>query len=87
MAKAALEATDAADKTELTTKIDEADAALQAAINALSAELDDVRSELLAKTNDLQLFIIIVCIISGIALCGGSAFIIWFFIDRKRRTH
>lgn len=86
-AKAALEATDATTKSELTAKIDEADADLQAAIDALSSELSNVKqktAELESKNDELQSFIIVVCVISGIALCGSGAFVVWFFIDRKK---
>ena len=89
LAKEAFEKADSANNSELTTKIDEADAALQAAIDALSAELDSVkgRTEALEnKTGELQTFIIIVCVISGIALCGSGAFVLWFFIDRRKRS-
>ena len=68
-------------KTELTSKIDNADVALQAAIDALSTELDATNE----KVGQLETFIIIVCVISGVALCGSGAFVVWFFIDRKKR--
>jgi len=68
-------------KTELTSKIDNADVALQAAIDALSTELDATNE----KVDQLETFIIIVCVISGVALCGSGAFVVWFFIDRKKR--
>ena len=72
-------------KSELTSKIDNADAALEAAIEALAGELDTVKNALEARDNELQTFIIIVCVISGVALCGSGAFVVWFFIDRKKR--
>ncbi len=68
-------------KTELTSKIDNADVALQAAIDALSTELDATNK----KVGQLETFIIIVCVISGVTLCGSGAFVVWFFIDRKKR--
>ena len=67
-------------KTELTSKIDNADMALQAAIDALSTELDATNE----KVGQLETFIIIVCVISGVALCGSGAFVVWFFIDKKK---
>ena len=72
-------------KSELTSKIDNADAALEAAIEALAGELDTVKNALEARDNELQTFIIIVCVISGVALCSSGAFVVWFFIDRKKR--
>ncbi len=91
-AKAALEAVDTASKSELTTKIDEAYASLDAAIKVVQKNLDDLKAsleakdvELTEKTDELQTFIIIVCVISGVTLCGSGAFIVWFFIDRKKR--
>lgn len=72
-------------KSELTSKIDNADAALEAAIEALAGELDTVKNALEARDNELQTFIIIVCVISSVALCGSGAFVVWFFIDRKKR--
>lgn len=92
-AKAAIEKADADNKAELTKKIEEANAALTAAIDALSARLDLVESELsdkdaaLEKTaGDLKTFIIIVCVMSSVALAGSGAFTVWFFIDRKKRA-
>ena len=87
-AKATLEATDNANKSALLAKIDEADAALEAAIEALSAELDRVKDRtdaLEQKNRELEGFILIVCIIAGVALVGSVAAIIWLFADRKRR--
>ena len=80
-ARLVLEATDADNKAELTDKIDEAYATLDVAINAVQANLDDVKEEL----NGLQTFVIVVCVISCISLCGCGAFVIWFFIDRKKK--
>ena len=54
---------------------------MQAAIDALSTELDATNE----KVGQLETFIIIVCVISGVALCGSGAFVVWFFIDRKKR--
>ena len=68
-------------KTALEAKdreLSKADAENKAALEAKDNELAE-------KTDDLQTFIIIVCVISGIALCGSGAFVIWFFIDRKKR--
>lgn len=102
-AKAVLEAADSANKAELTAKIEEADAALQIAIDKLqeavdelSAELDKAKNDLAkadadnkaaleAKDSKLQTFVIIVCIISCVALSGTGAFVVWFFVSRKKR--
>ena len=80
-AKAALEAIDAANKSELTTKIDEADAALQADIDALSNEFNATNE----KVAELETFIIIVCVISGIAFCGCGTIAVFYIIDKKKK--
>ena len=83
-AKAALEATDAANKTELNTKIDEAYASLDQAIKAVQNELNGLRTELEAKDDELQTFIIIVCVISVVTLCGTAALAVCYICDKKR---
>ncbi len=80
-AKAALETTDSANKSELTTKIDEADAALHAAINALSNELNATNEKVAA----LETFIIIVCVISGVAFCGCGTLAVFYIIDKRKK--
>ena len=80
-AKAALEATDSANKSELTSKIDEADAAWQAAIDALSNELNATNE----KVAELETFIIIVCVISGVAFCGCGTLAVFYMIDKKKK--
>ena len=84
-AKAALEASDAANKSDLNAKIAEADATLQGAINALATELDSVKQALDEKDDELQTFVIIVCVISGVAFCGCGALAVFFIIDKKKR--
>ncbi len=74
-------AADSALKQELEGKIISAQTTLQTAITALSDELDATNE----KVDQLETFIIIVCVISGVALCGSGAFVVWFFIDRKKR--
>ena len=93
-AKAALEAADAANKSELTVKIDEADATLQAAINALSNELNNVKNdlgntktELESKDSELKTFIIIVCVISCVTLCGSGTLAVFYIIDKKKTAN
>ena len=68
-------------KSELTTKIDNADATLQAAIDALSTELDATNE----KVDQLETFIIIVCVISGVAFCGCGTLAVFYFIDKKKK--
>ena len=80
-AKTAAIAADGVLRTELTTKLESADAALNAAIDALADELDSIKQ----KTDELQTFVIFVYVISGVALCGSGAFVVWFFIDRNKR--
>ena len=80
-AKAALEATDSANKSELITKIDEADATLKAAIDALSNELNATNE----KVAELETFIIIVCVISGAAFCGCGTLAVFYIIDKKKK--
>ena len=86
-AKAVLEVTDSTNKAELITKIDEADAVLQAAIDALSTELNNVKQrteELENKNSVFQTFIIIACIISAVAFCGCSTLAVCYIIDKKK---
>ena len=84
-AKEALAATDAADKAELTAKIDEANASLQTAVQTLTNELNGVKQTLEEKDRELQTFITVVCVISGVALAGSGTFVTWFFIDKKKK--
>ncbi len=102
-AKAVLEAADSANKAELTAKIEEADKALQAAIEALqtavddlSAELDKAKSDLAkadadnkadleAKDSQQQTFIIVVCVISCVALCGTAGLLVWMLVDKRKK--
>ncbi|MBE6536018.1 MAG: hypothetical protein E7677_05290, partial [Ruminococcaceae bacterium] len=62
---------------------------LKADIEAKNNELAKVDAEnkaaLEANDAELQTFIIIVCAVSGVALCGSGAFVVWFFIDRKKK--
>ena len=51
----------------------------------MKAELAAKTEALEAKDKALQTFIIIVCVMSGVTLCGGGAFVTWFFIDRKKK--
>ena len=80
-AVAALEKADSANKSELTTKIDEANAALQAAINALSNELNATNE----KVAELETFIIIVCVIAGVAFCGCGTLAVFYIIDKRKK--
>ncbi len=98
-AKSSLEAADAANKSELIAKIDAADAALQAAVDALSKELNSAKqalenkdAELEAKDaalenkdSDLQTFIIIVCVISGVSFVGCGTLTVLYIIDKKKK--
>ena len=91
-AKAALEATDAANRSELEDKIDKADAALKSATDALSDELNNVKnelesakSELANKDSELQTFIIIVCVVSGVAFCGCGTLAVFYVIDKTKK--
>lgn len=76
-------------KAELNKAIADGDTELDGKISnlndALANELDSVKNELENKTAELQTLIIVVCVISIVALCGIGAFVIWFFIDRKKR--
>ena len=72
--KAALEQADA----DLKDALEKEDADLKAAL----AAKDDALAE---KDSALQTFITIVCVISGVTFLGGGAFVVWFFIDRKKR--
>ena len=61
------------------------EADLKAALEVKDNELANIDAELENKYSELQTFIIIVSVVSGIALCGSGAFVAWFFIDRKKR--
>ena len=84
-ADAAAKADDAALKAVLESKIDTADAALDTAIKAVQKNLDDAKAALDAKDGELQTFVIVVCVMSSVAICGSGAFVTWFFIDRKKK--
>lgn len=90
--KAYADTQDTALKETLESEIADAQAALTAAIDKLSKELDGVKNELntaknelVAKDESLQTFITIVCVVSGVSFVGGAAFVVWFFIDRKKK--
>ena len=66
---------------------------MEAAIKAVQKDSNDAKAELEAKdraleakTDELQTMLMIVAVISGVTLCGGAAFVIWFFYDRKKRV-
>ena len=87
-AVATLESADSDNKAELTKAMNDAYASLDAAIKAVQKSLDNVKAELeaemAAKTQSLETFIIAVCAIAGVSFVGSGAFIIWFFVDKKR---
>lgn len=60
---------------------------IEAVIDALSAESDNVKGRLEAKDSSLQSFVTVVCVISCVALGDSGAFVAWFFLDRKRNTN
>ena len=91
-AKAALEKADKDGMTELTAAINEAYDSLDAAIKAVQKELDDAKAaleakdaELTEKTDSLMAFVTVVCVIAVVSLVGSGAFIIWFFVDKKKK--
>ena len=91
-AKAALEKADKDGMTELTAAINEAYDSLDAAIKAVQKELDDAKAaleakdaELTEKTDSLMTFVTVVCVIAVVSLVGSGAFIIWFFVDKKKK--
>ena len=63
----------------------EAVRSLDAAIKQVQKNLDDAKAELAAKDSQIELLAIIACAISGVVLCGSGAFVVWVFIDRKKR--
>ncbi len=93
-AVATLEAADSDNKAELTKAMNDAYASLDAAIKAVQKSLDNVKAELTAefeakieaKTQSLETFIIVVCVIAGVSFVGSGAFIIWFLVDKKKRV-
>ncbi len=82
---AAYQAADAAQSTELTNAMEEAVVALELAIKQVQKNLDDVKAELTAMDSQNALLATVACALSGVALCGSGAFVVWFFIDRKKR--
>ena len=85
VSKAYADEKNAALKAELESAISGADKAIVDTIDALAGELDEMREALEARDGELETFITVVCIISSVALGGSGAFVIWFFIDRRRR--
>ena len=61
-----------ANETDIEDKVKKLDEAYKAALDENDAQL--------------QTFIIIVCVMSSVTLCGSGAFVIWFFVDRKNRV-
>jgi hypothetical protein len=47
--------------------------------------LDEVKTALEKKDNELQTFIIIACIISGVAFCGCGTLAVFYIIDKKKK--
>ena len=84
-AKETLKAASAADKSALVSKIDEADAALQAAIDKVVKDLADTKAELVAKDESLTTMAVIAIVIASIGVCGCGGFVTWFFLDRKKK--
>ena len=92
-AKAALEVTDTANKSELITKIDEADAALGAAIDALSKELNHVKSELGNVKSELETKIdendtytqTLIAGFTGVFLLSNATMLITFIVWKNKK--
>ena len=84
-AKAALEKAYADNKTALEGAIADGDAALDAAIKAVQKNLDDAKAELENMVAKQQTMNVVTCVISCVSLCGIGAFVVWYFIDRKKR--
>ena len=42
-------------------------------------------AELVQKDGELQIFIIIVCVVSGIAFCGCGTLATFYIIDKKKK--
>ena len=77
--------------------MDEAYASLSAAIEAVQKNLENVKADLEAadannkaaldtKDAELEKFIIIVCAIASVTFVGIGAFVIWFFVNKKKRS-
>ena len=81
VANSALEANNT-DKLALTSKIEEADAAMQSAINALSAELDATNE----KVSQLESFIIVVCVLSCVSITGCGVLTTFFFLGKRKKA-
>ena len=79
VANSALEANNT-EKLEFASMIEEADAAMQLAINTLSTELDATNE----KVAQLETFIIGVCILSCVAIAGCGILAILFILGKRR---
>ncbi len=93
VAKAALEATDASTKTELTTKIDEAYATLEVAITQVQANLDQAKTEFADEIVRLKEEIVntksdaqvVPSVIAGVAVTGNVALLSWLLVLKRKR--
>ena len=54
-------------------------------LEKMAGEHESLKNELESKDRQLQSLLIVTCIISGVAFVGCGSFVIWFFIDRKKR--
>ena len=54
-------------------------------LEKIAGEHESLKNELESKDRQLQSLLIVTCIISGVAFVGCGSFVIWFFIDRKKR--
>lgn len=68
---------------------DEAIKEAQKNLNDLEAALEkaaaDNKAALEAKDRELQTFIIIVCVISGVAFCGCGTLGVFYFLDKRKK--
>ena len=65
--------------------LDDLKAKLEAKDSELAREDATNKAALEAKDAELQTFIIIVCVISGVAFCGSGALAVFYFIDKKKQ--
>ncbi len=93
----AYETADDSVKSELIAKIETAYATLDEAIKEVQKDLDDLKNALEkadadnknaleAKDKELQTFITVVCVISGVTFCISIVFGIWFCIDKRKKS-
>ena len=92
-AKAALEATDAENMTQLIKTIADGEAVLQAAINKVATDLATAEKALKEKDaqlhetiDELNTALIVVGVVAGVGVAGNVALLTWMLVSRRKPT-